>query len=94
MKWLFSVLCQKTQPPNLLILVTNTMCYIRNLVHSIILHNSNNIEYDVGYEVERIWPKGGSSILARPRFLGITENNSRVFGFQENNHQYGPQNTK
>jgi hypothetical protein len=47
-------------------------------VYSIILHNSYNIEYDVGYEVERIRPKGGSSILTRPRFLGRTENNSRV----------------
>jgi hypothetical protein len=47
-------------------------------VYSIILHNSYNIEYNVGYEVEIIWPKGGSSILTRPHFLGRTENNSRV----------------
>jgi len=52
------------------------MCYI--LVYSIILHYSNNIEYDVGYELERMWPKGVSSVLKRPRFLGRTEINSRV----------------
>jgi hypothetical protein len=74
--WLFSVLCHKTQPPNLLVLVTSKRCYV--LLYSIILHNSNNIEYDVGYEAEGIWPKGGSSILTMSRFLGRTENNSRV----------------
>jgi hypothetical protein len=52
------------------------MCYI--LVYSVILHNSNNIEYGVGDEVEGMWPKGGSSKLTRLRFLGRTENNSRV----------------
>jgi hypothetical protein len=73
--WLFSVLRHKTQPPNLLLLVTNTMYYV--LVYSITLHNSNDIEYDVGYEVERIWPKGDSCVLTRPCFLGRTEINSR-----------------
>jgi hypothetical protein len=47
------------------------------LVYCKILHNSNNVEYDIGYEVES-YGEGGSSILIWPRFLGRTENSSEV----------------
>jgi hypothetical protein len=47
------------------------------LVYCIILHDSNNVEYDVGYNVEN-YGEGGSSILTWPRFLERTENSSEV----------------